>query len=89
VVVDACQMRVPPERLRACLEAGWMVLLTGSKFFGGPAFAGALLVPAGIAARAPGLAPLPSGLARYFTRPEWPRAWAHVAAHLPERANLG
>jgi hypothetical protein len=89
VVVDACQMRLPPERVRACLEAGWMVLLTGSKFFGGPAFAGALLVPAGVAARAPELAPLPPGLAGYFTRPEWPGAWQRIAADLPERANLG
>ena len=89
VVVDACQMRVAPERVRACLEAGWMVLLTGSKFFGGPAFAGALLVPAGVAARAPELAPLPPGLAGYFTRPEWPGAWQRIAADLPERANLG
>jgi glutamate/tyrosine decarboxylase-like PLP-dependent enzyme len=89
VVVDACQMRVPQERVRACLEAGWMVLLTGSKFFGGPAFAGALLVPAGVAARAPELAPLPPGLAGYFTRPEWPGDWQRIAADLPERANLG
>ncbi|MGH6897716.1 MAG: pyridoxal-dependent decarboxylase [Geminicoccaceae bacterium] len=89
VVVDACQMRLAPERVRACLEAGWMVLLSGSKFFGGPPFAGALLVPAGVAARAPELAPLPAGLAGYFTRAEWPRAWQRIAAHLPEQANLG
>ncbi len=44
VVVDACQMR-PAERLRGHLARGWMVLLTGSKFAMGPAFAGALLLP--------------------------------------------
>jgi glutamate/tyrosine decarboxylase-like PLP-dependent enzyme len=89
IVVDACQMRVPPERVRACLAAGWMVLVTGSKFFGGPPFAGALLVPAEIVARASGLAPLPVGLADYFSRPEWPRALQHLTACLPQTANLG
>ena len=89
IVVDACQMRVPPERVRACLAAGWMVLVTGSKFFGGPPFAGALLIPAEIVARASGLAPLPTGLADYFSRPEWPRALQHLTACLPQTANLG
>ena len=32
---------------------------------------------------------MPPGLAGYFTRPEWPGAWQRIAAHLPERANLG
>ena len=58
VLVDACQMRLPLERIRACLAAGWMVLVTGSKFFGGPPFAGALLVPAPIITRASQLPPL-------------------------------
>ena len=53
VLVDACQMRLSPERIRACLAAGWMVLVTGSKFFGGPPFAGALLVPADVARARP------------------------------------
>jgi hypothetical protein len=82
-------MRVAPERVRACLAAGWMVLMTGSKFFGGPPFAGALLTPAEIVARAPELAPLPVGLAGYFSRAEWPRALQHLTACLPQTTNLG
>ncbi len=89
VLVDACQMRLSPERIRACLAAGWMVLVTGSKFFGGPPFAGALLIPAPVIARASRLSPLPAGLADYFSRPEWPDALQHLSARLPERANLG
>jgi hypothetical protein len=89
VVLDACQMRLSPERLRACLEAGWMILMSGSKFFGGPAFAGALLVPAEIVARARARGPLPAGLAGYFSRPEWPAALQHLAGGLPEPMNLG
>jgi hypothetical protein len=88
IVVDACQMRLAPERIRACLAAGWMVLSTGSKFFGGPPFAGALLVPADIAARAES-ASLAAGLAGYFRRPEWPRPLQREAACLPDTANLG
>jgi hypothetical protein len=78
-------MRLSPERLRACLEAGWMILVSGSKFFGGPAFAGALLVPAEIVARARALGPLPAGLAGYFSRPEWPAALQHLAWVCPSR----
>ena len=89
IVVDACQMRLSPERVRACLAAGWMVLVTGSKFFGGPPFAGALLVPAEIVARASELAPLPVGLAGYFCQPEWPCPLQHLTDHLPGTANLG
>lgn len=45
VVVDACQARLTPERLTGYLRRGWPVLLTGSKFFGGPSFSGAVLFP--------------------------------------------
>ena len=48
VVVDACQMRLGRRRLRFLLDRGCMVLVTGSKFFGGPAFSGALLVPSSL-----------------------------------------
>jgi hypothetical protein len=89
VVVDACQMRQGPAALRSYLEAGWMVLLTGSKFAMGPPFAGALLVPARLAEQAPGLDPLPAGYGRYFTRPEWPDAWRPLTAALPAAPNLG
>jgi len=45
VIVDACQARIAPEALAAYLRRGWPVAITGSKFFGGPAFSGALLMP--------------------------------------------
>jgi hypothetical protein len=46
VVVDACQLRLGRPRLRRYLDRGYLVIVTGSKFFTGPAFSGALLVPA-------------------------------------------
>ena len=45
VVVDACQGRIEPETIVAYLRRGWPVVITGSKFFGGPAFSGAVLFP--------------------------------------------
>ncbi len=47
VLVDACQLRLARKTLRAYLDRGCLVALTGSKFMGGPSFSGALLVPVG------------------------------------------
>lgn len=89
VVVDACQMRIAPDALGAHLERGFMVQVTGSKFLGGPPFSGALVVPAGIAARLDTAAPPPAGLADYTARGEWPGRWPAIRAGLPERYNPG
>lgn len=72
VVVDACQARVEPETLRHYLDIGCMVQVTGSKFFTGPPFAGALLLPSRIGRRLARSAGLPAGLVRYAWRHEWP-----------------
>ena len=86
IVVDACQARLEAGRVRAYLEAGWIVLVTGSKFFTGPPFAGALLVPPSVAARL--RRPLPAGLADYTGRHQWPKG-SVAAAALPDRHNIG
>ncbi|WP_244150492.1 hypothetical protein [Acetobacter malorum] len=71
VVVDACQARLMPERVQAYLARGWAVMVTGSKFFTGPPFCGALLLPDCWKARLDqGL--LPEGLAAYANQCEWP-----------------
>jgi hypothetical protein len=59
VIVDACQARIEPETVAGYIRQGWPVIVTGSKFFGGPAFSGAVLFPL---ARLPaaGQRPLPS-----------------------------
>ena len=51
ILVDACQFRIAPPTLRAYLQQGFMVALTGSKFFTGPSFSGALLFPASMGQR--------------------------------------
>jgi hypothetical protein len=66
VVVDACQARIGPEQIRQYLLLGWPVLLTGSKFFGGPPYSGAILFPRRRLERALQSGSLPRGLADYF-----------------------
>ncbi|HUN52983.1 MAG TPA: hypothetical protein VMU42_17790, partial [Candidatus Sulfotelmatobacter sp.] len=87
VLIDACQFRLAPATLRAYLEKGCMVALTGSKFLTGPAFSGALLIPGMRGARWRAK-PLPRGLAAYAAQAEWPRDWA-AARTLPQAANFG
>jgi len=89
VVVDACQMRLGRGRMRSYLDRGYWVLITGSKYFGGPAFSGALLIPAALSrslARCEWLAP---GLFDYASRSDWPKGWAGLRARFESRQNLG
>ncbi|MCW2273701.1 hypothetical protein GJ654_04340 [Rhodoblastus acidophilus] len=71
VVVDACQLRCAPEQIYADLEAGFLVMISGSKFLGGPAFSGALLVPEKFLADGATI-PWPDGLADHFALHDWP-----------------
>ncbi len=87
IVVDACQARLSPASLRAYLALDAVVLITGSKFFTGPPFAGAAILPAGVAARL-GRAKLPAGLDAYFGQDDFP-AGCHAAADLPAVGNYG
>lgn len=90
IVVDACQLRCPPARLRSDLEAGFMVMISGSKFAGGPPFAGALLLPGGIVERLQGGARAPCGLGAFSARFDWPEIFrGGFAADLESAVNLG
>lgn len=73
VVVDACQLRCSAEQIRADLAAGFFVMITGSKFAGGPPFSGAVLVPPRLVARLQRLV-VPAGLGAYSTQADWPEA---------------
>jgi hypothetical protein len=89
VIVDACQARLSRGRLHAYLDRGFMVQITGSKFFTGPALSGALLVPRRVHERIGAVGSVPCGLTDYTTRLDWPPAFDQVAAQLPDRANVG
>ncbi|MDD5297099.1 MAG: hypothetical protein PHU46_09305 [Rhodocyclaceae bacterium] len=62
LLVDACQARISRSSMRAWLEAGAMLALTGSKFLGGPSFSGALMLPADLAESCLFVSPPGSGL---------------------------
>jgi len=87
VLVDACQFRIASPTLRAYLEQGWMVALTGSKFLTGPTFSGALLIPAPIALGQRGK-PFPNALKAYCCRADWSPHWT-AAGSLDHVANFG
>jgi hypothetical protein len=89
IVIDACQLRLGRRRLAAHLAQGDMVMITGSKFFTGPPFSGALLVPAGFAGALGERLRLSAGLADYTSRSDWPRAWMGLRDGLAEHANIG
>ena len=84
-IVDACQARITSAAIGEYLSRGCVVMLTGSKFMGGPPFSGFALVPESVAAAA---GPLPAGFETVFRRAEWPDGWAG-RERLPEEANLG
>lgn len=89
VVIDACQMRVGRERLKDYLARGYLVLLTGSKFFTGPAFSGALLMPQSKATHVDMSYGPASALSAYSTCHDWPPHWQNLRAALPDRCNHG
>jgi len=89
IVVDACQLRTSRARIRDFLDRGFIVLVTGSKFFTGPAFSGASLFPAPLADRIAAWTSSPEGLAEYATRFDLPIRWNSARAVLPATPNFG
>ena len=89
IVIDACQMRLAPAQLGDYLARGYLVLATGSKFFTGPPFSGALLVPQEKAEAIDSIAMEPGGFSDYATRPDWPRRWHALRMGFPATPNLG
>jgi hypothetical protein len=89
VVIDACQLRVGRERLKDYLARGYLVLLTGSKFFTGPAFSGALLIPQSKASHVDTSCGPAFALCAYSTCHDWPPHWQNLRAALPAQCNHG
>ena len=89
IIVDACQMRLSPARIKHHLDCGHMVLATGSKFFTGPPFSGALLVPGEISRRLEDMSNIPLGLHAYTNRYDWPKRWRGIRDQLPTTPNFG
>lgn len=90
VVVDACQLRCRPEQIRQDLADGFMVIVTGSKFAGGPPFSGALLLPPDAHDHVAAGRPLARGLADYSAAQDWPEALrTRLGGTLTTELNIG
>jgi len=87
VVVDAAQMRIDQSTVRAHVSDGRMVFVTGSKFFGGPPFSGAVLIPRASAARWDGQ--IPSGLADFLSHHDVPVDLPTLRAAGGDKPNFG
>ncbi|MDP2903103.1 MAG: hypothetical protein Q8N96_08340 [Methylovulum sp.] len=87
VLVDACQFRIAPPTLRAYLEQGFMIALTGSKFLTGPSFSAALLISPQTAKQLQ-RRPFPAALIACSIRADWPSNWT-MPEHLAQTANFG
>lgn len=89
VLVDAAQFRIGRPALHRYIESGFMVLVTASKFFTGPPFAGALIVPPEISAQIPCMPSLPVGLRSYAASADFPAKWSSLCRNLSDAQNLG
>ena len=89
VLVDAAQGRCSRHALIDMLSQGYMVLTTGSKFYGGPPFSGALLVPASLHPANRGVSSVPAGLADFLTSGQLPPNWSEPQTELPRTGNPG
>jgi hypothetical protein len=89
IVIDACQARLGRARIRWYLDRGFPVLITGSKFFTGAPFSGALLVPQNLVERCAAIDDVADGMGAYTGRYEWPARFANIRDGLPPQLNLG
>jgi hypothetical protein len=89
VLVDAAQGRLSFGAVRWCLEQGWLVIFTPSKFYGGPPFAGAVLAPPGRLTGVASRRAAPAGLGEYLCRDLLPPAWTGLRRDLPRRPARG
>ena len=86
ILVDASQGRLAPADMRMALKYGFVVLFTGSKFYCGPPFSGALFLPAEWG-HDPG--PLPLALHAWFDAASLPTAWVAARDSLTHASNPG
>jgi hypothetical protein len=89
VLIDNSQLRMDTERIANYLKQGFLMTVTGSKFYTGPPFSGALVIPEKLNSRiqkAQGT--LPKGLIDYFLKSDC-SALGPIAEHLSEGINIG
>ncbi len=89
IIVDGSQLRLDPIDLRNYLNKGYIVTITGSKYFTGPPYAGALIVPKSVSTSINSVKnTLPEGLTNYYNHSDWPTSW-FCSKDLPDGFNYG
>jgi hypothetical protein len=78
VIIDACQFRISREKVNDLLDRGCMVFITGSKFFAGPTFSAAALIPSNLRDIAAYNKDVPKGINFLFGREFFPKRWKSV-----------
>ena len=89
IIVDACQARVSRAQIQSYLAQERIVLITGSKFFAGPPFSGAVFAPTAISIRAAANGNIPMGFLKYTCSSDWPPRFKRLRAMLPATVNIG
>jgi uncharacterized protein len=89
IIVDGSQLRLDPKDIQNYLNKGYIVTITGSKYFTGPPYAGALLLPKGVSKLIHSVkSKLPEGLTQYYNHSDWPTSWI-CSNDLSEGYNYG
>ncbi|MCB4792719.1 MAG: 6-phosphofructokinase, partial [Elusimicrobia bacterium] len=94
VAVDCAQMRgeaSSPEMIRKYLDNGFIVFISGSKFFGAFPFCGAVLLPEGVSEELAKIESknIPKGLRDYFSSFDFPACFSNISQAMPIIMNAG
>lgn len=76
IIVDGSQMRLDPKDINDYIKKGYIITITGSKYYTGPPYAGALIIPKTVSEKKEfkeGI--LPKGLSNYYNHSDWPVSW--------------
>jgi hypothetical protein len=76
IIVDASQLRLDPKDIQNYLNKGYIITITGSKYFTGPPYSGALILPKSVSKSINSARiTIPKGLTNYYNHSDWPTSW--------------
>ena len=89
IIVDGSQLRLDSKDINDYLNKGYIVTITGSKYFTGPPYSGALIIPKEVSKKKElKEEDLPIGLSNYYNHSDWPEIW-NCSKNLSNGFNYG
>ena len=89
IIVDCSQLRLDPKDIQNYLNQGFIVTITGSKYFTGPPYSGALILPKNISKSVEAVKnTLPIGITKYYNQSDWPTSW-YCTKDFSDKFNFG